>query len=145
MNVREENARQLFANAYNCAQSVLGVFCEDYGLDRDVAFRMANGLGGGIRCGEVCGAVTGAILAIGLKYGFYIEKDIEQKNLCNAKAIEFVDKFKGENGSILCRDLLDSDITVPGDFLKPEVKEAVKVVCPNMVASAVRVLESMGF
>ena len=145
MTKKEENARQLFANGYNCAQSVFASFCEEYGMDKNLALKIANGLGGGIRNGEVCGAVSGAVLAIGLKYGFYIERDIEQKNLCNAKAIEFVNKFKGENGSILCRDLLGIDIRAPEDFLTPEAKESVKKVCPEMVAAAVRALESMGF
>ena len=59
MSAREEKAKELFAKSYNCAQSVLGAFYEDEGLDNKTAFRIANGFGGGLRCGEVCGAVTG--------------------------------------------------------------------------------------
>jgi C_GCAxxG_C_C family probable redox protein len=145
MSEKVENAKRLFANGYNCAQSVLGAFCDDYGLDKKTALKLSNGLGGGIRNGEVCGAVSGAVLAIGLKYGFYIEKDIEQKNLCNKKAIDFVNAFRKENGAILCRELLGVDIRAPEDFLTAEAKDAVKNVCSNMVASAVRILEDMDF
>ena len=145
MSTREKVARNLFANGYNCAQAVLGVFCEEEGLDLNTAFRLANGFGGGVRCGELCGAVSGAILAIGLKCGFYIEQDFEQKGYCNKKSYEYIEKFKEANGSVLCRDLLGLDIRCPDDHTTQMAQEAHKTVCPEMVASAVRVLEVMEF
>ena len=86
MTGKEQKALELFSNAYNCAQSVLGVFCEDGELDRDIALKLANGFGGGLRCGEVCGAVTGAVMAIGLKCGFCVQGDLKQKAYCNKKS-----------------------------------------------------------
>ena len=140
---KEEKAVELFCKGYNCAQSTLGAFCEENGLDTEIAFKIANGFGGGMRHGEVCGAVSGAIMAIGLKCGFFVEKDFDQKNFCNKKTVEFLEHFKKENGSVFCRDLLGADIRSPDDFNKPEVKETVKTVCPKMVACAVRILEKM--
>ena len=145
MSMRKEKALELFANGYNCAQSVFGVFCEDDGLDRDVAFKLANGFGGGVRCGEVCGAVSGAILAIGLKCGFHTEQDFAQKAYCNEKSYEFVEKFKEANGSILCRELLGVDIRSPDDHRTLLAQEAFKTVCPKLIASSVDVLENMEF
>ncbi|MDR0324747.1 MAG: GNAT family N-acetyltransferase [Oscillospiraceae bacterium] len=145
MLIREEKARELFANGYNCAQSVLGVFCEEAGLDLPTAFKLSNGFGGGIRCGEICGAVTGGIMAIGLKCGFYKEKDFEQKGYCNLKTYEFIERFKEENGSVICRDLLGVDIRSPEDHMKLASQEAFKAICPKMVTSAVRLLEGMEF
>ena len=139
---REEKAVELFANGYNCAQAVLGVFCEEMGLDLATAFKLANGFGGGVRCGELCGAVSGAVMAIGLKCGFYVENDFKQKEYCNQKTFEFVEKFKEENNSVLCRDLLGVDIHCPDDHKNPVAQEAHKSICPKMVASAVRVLEN---
>ena len=141
MSAKEEKARELFANGYNCAQSVLGAFCEDLGMDMKTALMIANGFGGGIRCGEVCGAVTGAVMVIGLKHGFYIEKDFAQKGFCNKKTYEFIEKFKEANNSVLCRDLLGVDIRLPEDHNPPEVRELHKQICPEMVASAARILE----
>ena len=143
MSAREDKARDLFAKGYNCAQAVLGAFCEEAGLDIQTAFRLANGFGGGVRCGEVCGAVTGAIMAIGLKCGFYIENDMEQKAYCNQKAYDFVEAFRAENGSILCRGLLGADIFSPADHAKPEAKAAFQAICPGVVTAAVRIVESM--
>ena len=145
MSVREEKAVELFANDYNCAQAVIGAFCEGDELDQNTAFKLANGFGGGVRCGEVCGAVLGAILAIGLKCGVYIEKDLAQKAYCNKKTYEFMEKFREENGSALCRDLLGVDIRCPDDHATPSAKEANKAICPKLVASAVRIVESMDF
>jgi len=142
---REEKAVELFSNGYNCAQAVLGAFCEDNGLDINTALKIASGFGGGIRCGEVCGAVSGAIMVIGLKCGFYIQKDFEQKNYCNKKSYEFMEKFKELNGSVLCRDLLGVDIRCPDDHNTPEAREGHKNICPKLVKIAVQILENMEF
>jgi C_GCAxxG_C_C family probable redox protein len=142
---REERAVEIFDNGYNCAQAVLGAFCEEAGLDLNIAFKLANGFGGGVRCGEICGAVSGAVMAIGLKCGFYVMNDIEQKVYCNKKSFEHMEKFKEANGSVICRDLLGVDIRCPDDHNAPAAQEAHKNLCPKLVASAVRVLVGMEF
>jgi C_GCAxxG_C_C family probable redox protein len=131
MSTREEVAVELFLGGYNCAQAVLGAFCEDEGLNLNTALKLASGLGGGVRCGEICGAVSGAILSIGLKCGFYVEKDFEQKGYCNKKSYEFIEKFTEEKGSALCRDLLGVDIRCPDDHNAPLAREAHKTICPK--------------
>ena len=63
-------AGELFAQGYNCAQSVLLAFEDITGLDRETAARVASSFGGGIGgSGEVCGALTGALMALGLVVG----------------------------------------------------------------------------
>ena len=145
MSIRAEKAEELFANGYNCSQSVIGVFSEENGLEVKTAMKLANGFGGGLRCGEVCGAVTGAIMAIGLKCGFHTEGDFKQKGYCNAKSYEFIEEFKEEFGSIHCRDLLGADIQCPDDFRKPEAQKMFKQICPKLVKSAVNIVEQMEF
>ena len=62
-----EEAKALFENGYNCSQAVFLVFCEQYGLSRETAARLASSFGGGMgRLREVCGAVSGMLMAIGL-------------------------------------------------------------------------------
>jgi len=145
MSTKQEKAVGLFSGGYNCAQAVLAAFCDESGLDPDTALRLASGFGGGVRCGEICGAVSGAVMAVGLKCGFYIEKDFTQKDFCNRKTFEFLEKFKAENGSILCRDLLGADIRCPEDLREPSRQVLFTTVCPRMVADAVKILESMTF
>jgi len=142
---KEEKAAEMFSNGYNCAQAVLGVFCEEAGLDKKTALKLANGFGGGVRCGEVCGGVSGAVMAIGLKCGFHVEKDMEQKSYCNRISYEFIERFREANGSTLCRELLGVDIRHPDDFTLPDAQEAHTTKCPELVASAVRILEGMDF
>jgi C_GCAxxG_C_C family probable redox protein len=142
---KQEQAKELYANQYNCAQSVFGVFCQENGLENEIAFKLANGFGGGIRAGELCGALSGAIMVIGLKCGFFKEKDLEQKAYCNRKAYEFYEKFKQANGTVLCREILGADIACPEDHNIPAVKELHKIICPDIVAGAVTILESMEF
>ena len=144
MTIREEAALGLFENGYNCCQAVIGAFCEEAGLELNTALRLANGFGGGVRCGDICGVVSGAVMAIGLKCGFYIEGDLEQKAYCNKKAYEFIEKFKEANGSVTCRELLGVDIRSPKDHATPQGKQAHKI-CPCLVVSAVNLLESMTF
>jgi len=145
MSAREETALALFAGGYNCAQAVLGAFCEESGLDLSTALKLASGFGGGMRCGEVCGAVTGAVMVIGLQCGFYKEKDFEQKNFCNQKALAFMEAFARENGSVLCRKLLGAENFSTSMFSDPASRELFQTICPEMVASAVRLLENMEF
>jgi len=140
---KAKKAVDLFDRKYNCAQSVFAVFSEEAGLDMATALKIGNGFGGGVRCGEVCGAVTGAIMAIGLKCGFHAENDIEQKNYCNIKSTEFIEKFREAHGSEICRVLLGVDIRHPSDHNAPEARAAHKSVCPVLVASAVKILEGM--
>ena len=145
MTDREQTARELFKSNYNCAQSVFGAFCGDFGLEDHTALKIASGFGGGIRHGEVCGAVSGAVMAIGLKCGYNGRNGLDHKAYCNDKTIEFTKQFIWENGSVLCRDLLDTDIRSPEDFKNAVVREKIPSSCPAFIASAVRILEKMDF
>ena len=73
MSARTEKTTDNFANGYNCAQSVLCAFCEESGLDTDTAFRLANGLGGGVRCGEKPGILNGERHFYGCRIRWTIE------------------------------------------------------------------------
>ena len=70
MKTRSDIAVEKFLAGYNCAQAVLYPFCEDLGLDKDIALKLACGLGAGMaRKQEVCGAITGGIVTLGFKHG----------------------------------------------------------------------------
>jgi len=152
MSNREERAVGLFkgegiGNNYNCAQSVLGSFCEDYGLDLDLALKIATGFGGtATKYKGQCGAASGAVMVIGLKCGHFIKGDLETKKFCQAKSQEFIEKFNAQNASTVCHELLglEKDIVITPEEM-PNYKPLFDSVCPNLVRSAVRILESMDF
>lgn len=98
----------LFGSGYNCCQSLLTAYCENYGLDRTTALKLGTGLGGGVgHCGELCGFVSGACLLLGLKYGTDApESKLELNPIC----LEFCNAFKEKFGSVNCRDIIKRDI-----------------------------------
>ena len=104
---RAEKAKDLFLQGYNCAQATFGAFCEDYGLDFNVAMTLSAGLGGGIgRLRETCGAVTGATLAVSLAMGSFDLNNPDAKTQVYTEIRKVVDIFEAETGSIVCADML---------------------------------------
>jgi C_GCAxxG_C_C family probable redox protein len=93
--------------------------------------------------GETCGAITGAFMVIGLKYGKAKVGDDEAREQTYKLAREFVTRFKARHESIVCRDLLNCDLS------KPEEREAAHheglfdTLCPQFVGDAAEILEQM--
>ena len=138
MNEQVKKASDFFGNGLYCSQAVLGTFCEKYGVDEKLAFKISCGLNSGVRCADVCGAVSGAILVIGLKYG-------DDKAVCNLKTEEYIKTFKEKNGSIICRDLLGCDISTPDGKEKAITENLFSTRCMDMVISAVQILDDLGY
>ena len=140
---KSEKALELFANNFNCSQAVLTAFAADLGLDEKLALMIGTQFGGGARNGEMCGAVSGALMVLGLKYGHYESDNSEQKSRAYSIASEYTKRFKELNGSIVCRDLLGYDLTIPEDMACIKEKNLFGKVCPEMIGSAVEVLEGI--
>lgn len=140
---RADRAIELFNNNFNCSQAVFTVFATEYGISEELALKLATSFGGGARSGEMCGAVSGALMVLGLKYGHFIAENNEQKQKAYSLGQEFVRRFKEKNNSIVCRDLLGYDLSKPDEFEIIASKGLFKTICPNMVRSAVNILEQM--
>lgn len=143
MTYKSKKAAELFNKNFNCAQSVLAAFCEDYGVDIQTGFKLAAAFGGGVRSGEICGAVSGAAMVIGLKYGQFSPDDLESKSKCNAKTIEFITAFRKQNDSIVCGQLLGYDANDPEAREKNKVHQ--KQLCTGLVEYAAKLLEDLGY
>jgi C_GCAxxG_C_C family probable redox protein len=142
---KTEYVSETFTGGLNCAQSVFAAFSEDYGLDRETAIKIASALGGGVRCGEICGAVTGAALVIGLKNGYKSADDQAGKELCAGEIKQFTDRFRAENGALVCRDILGVDTSEDEGRKYALEHNLFNTVCVDMVTSAVEILEDMGY
>lgn len=140
---RKEEAIQIHESGFNCSQAVLGVFCEELGLDLGTAYRISSGFGGGMRRGEVCGAVTGALMALGLRYGFFIEGDTENKDKIAVLTQEFLKRFEAMNGSFICKDLLGYNSSIEEEKAIIVEKGLFDTVCPKAIIDAVTILEEM--
>ncbi|MBR6572809.1 MAG: C_GCAxxG_C_C family protein [Clostridia bacterium] len=145
MSAKTEKAKELFMQGYNCSQAVVGAFCEDLGLDLETAMKLSSSFGGGMgRLREVCGAVSGAFMVAGLKYGYSDPTDKTAKTQHYKLIQDMAAKFKEQNGSIICRELLGvgdkKETFVPEDRTKEYYK---KRPCAELVEIAAKITEEM--
>ena len=143
--MKTEYGAETFLGGFNCAQAVFSSFSEEYGLGAATALKIAGGLGSGARKGELCGAVSGAVLVIGLKHGQQTKEDTGAKQKCAEETEEFMRRFLSANGSIVCRDLLECDVSTLEGREKALAKKLFATRCKGFVVSAIEILEDMGY
>lgn len=139
----EEKARELFLEGYNCTQAVVAAFCDEMNIDKETALRMASSFGGGMgRLREVCGTVSGMFLVAGYYYGYDDPKDFQAKSRHYERIQELAARFRKENQSIVCRELLGLKEKQSSPAPEPRTEEYYKKrPCPELAACAARILE----
>ena len=142
MSTKGEQAKALFQQGYNCAQAVVGAYAEELGLDFDMAMQLSSGFGGGIgRMREVCGTVSGMVMVAGLRCG-KDTRDMVQKQELYQTVQKLAERFREENGSIICKELLGLEgkdkSPVPSERTTAYYK---KRPCSELVAMAASILE----
>ena len=142
MSERFERAMALHADAYNCAQVVIGAIAQEQGFDLTTALGFAASFGGGLRMGEVCGAACGAVMAIGRVYGQIYPGDVAAKGQCGLVTGQFMQEFARRMGALRCVDLLGGDQRDPA--LADQIAARKKEVCPRCIQTALEILEEMG-
>jgi C_GCAxxG_C_C family probable redox protein len=134
-------AAGLFDRGFNCAQSVLASFTPRLGISRRKALKLASMLGGGVaRRGQVCGAVSGGLLALGLGCG---ADEPAGKEAAYALGQDFLTRFEGRYGSLLCAELLDGNISTPEGRRLLHERGAFARLCPNYVHHAAEIVEQL--
>ena len=137
-------SENLFCEGYNCAQAVLCAFEDVTGLNRENAALIASSFGGGLaRMREVCGAVSGAAIVLGLARGYSSPKDHDAKTAHYHLVQEFAARFREENGSIICRELLGGAAGHGPDPEKRSESYYRKRPCPALVRQAAEILDSL--
>ena len=144
-----EKAKDNFLHGYTCAQAVLAAFQDEKwfkesGLSVETAMKLASSFGGGMgRLREVCGAVSGMFMAFGLAHGFSAPPESQNAKADHYKCIqELAARFREENGSIVCRELLAGTDNNPGSHV-PEARTAEyykKRPCPDLCKCAADIL-----
>ena len=144
MNVQEKGqlAKSYFEQGYNCAQAVLLAFCKETGFTPERSAKLASAFGGGMgRMREVCGAVSAMLMVEGLLQGYDDPKAKEEKTELYARVRTLADRFREQNGSIICRDLLLETEVTPG--FEPEQRTEAyyqRRPCGCYVEDAARIL-----
>lgn len=142
---RIEKAYALFMKGYNCAQSVTAAFADLYGLTEEQALLASASFGGGMgRMRLTCGTVTGMFLLAGLESGTINPDNRELKARNYAMVRELAERFKAENGSIVCSELLQmgnkTESAMPSERTAAYYK---KRPCPELVRCAARIYAQM--
>lgn len=138
-----EKAVEYYNHNFNCSQGVFTSFATEMGIDEKLALKLATNFGGGGRKGELCGAVAGALMVLGLRCGHCDSGDMEGKTSAYAISTEFMNRFIKKNGYIVCRELLEYDLTKAEDKLIIEEQKLFRTFCPKMVESAAEILDEM--
>lgn len=162
IDLREKRAMELFREGYNCCQSVALAFADVIGdrtgMTEEQIAAVTSGFGGGFaRMREVCGSVSGMTFVAGALIP--ASADPAAHGTASAAAHESVSaketrranyalvqkmasRFREENGSMICRELLGIRISgkespMPSDRT-PEYYAARP--CERLVGSAARIL-----
>ncbi|MBM3293591.1 MAG: C_GCAxxG_C_C family protein [Candidatus Aminicenantes bacterium] len=141
---KAERAAATFQEGFSCSQAVLTAFSDDFGLDRDVALRISQALGGGLaHLGEACGAVTGAFMVIGLKHGRTRAEDLAARDKTYAVMQEFARKFRDLHCSLTCRCLLGCDIGTAEGMKAALEKNLFQTLCLHYVKDAAEIVDAL--
>ncbi len=140
---RGKKATEYFLSGYNCTQAVALAFSDLLDMDRSLLLRMSSSFGGGMgRLREVCGTVSGMFLVAGMLYGYEDPKAYEEKAAHYGRIQELAARFREQQGSIVCRELLGlsskQDDPVP-ERRTPEYYQ--KRPCPQLAGLAAAILE----
>ncbi|MDD3115082.1 MAG: C-GCAxxG-C-C family protein [Anaerovibrio sp.] len=117
---------------YNCAQSVALTYEDLTDISPEHLFKLTEGFGlGGGNMQGTCGAVSGAIALTGLLNSCGDLEHPSTKAQTYAMTREILDKFKEQNGSVLCHELKGAGT---GKVLRS---------CPDCIMDACELFESL--
>ena len=140
---RVQKAVEYFMEGFGCGQSVAAAFADLYGFTPEQAKMIGAGFGGGVgRLRMMCGAVSGLVILAGMKDGQNEGSDRQGKAACYKVVQDLLERFKEENGSIICAELLGIKGPVPpGNFVPAErnAEYYKRRPCAAKVESAARI------
>jgi C_GCAxxG_C_C family probable redox protein len=119
------------------------VYGRRFGLERDLALRIASGFAGGMRMAATCGSVTGAVMVLGLRHATGECHTVKGREPVYAAMQAFLAHFEARNGTVVCRDLLGCDISTPEGAQAAKDRGLYKTICPQTVRDAAEILEQM--
>lgn len=138
--IRARDAQIDHDSGFNCAQSVLMQFSEDFGMPRETAAKLASGFGGGMRMGKTCGALTGALMVLGLAHGFDTA-ELKLKHNMELLTQDMITDFHNLHGCTDCKDILGIDVTDPEARAKAREMGIFAAKCPLVIDTAVKLVE----
>lgn len=134
-----------FKSGYNCAQAVVMAYDDIMDLSVEALAKIAAPFGGGMgRMREVCGTVSGMTFIAGAILPAINPQNLEERKANYALVQHFAERFRQENGDIVCRRLLGlepmaerSETPMPSQRTEEYYR---KRPCAEYVASAARIV-----
>lgn len=134
-----------FKSGYNCAQAVVMAYDDIMDLSVEALAKIAAPFGGGMgRMREVCGTVSGMTFIAGAILPAINPQNLEERKANYALVQHFAQRFRQENGDIVCRRLLGlepmaerSETPMPSQRTEEYYR---KRPCAEYVASAARIV-----
>ena len=119
-------AHELHEGGFNCAQAVACACAPLVGASEELAFKMTEGLGGGMGgFTETCGAISGGAAVIGFASSDGPHNP-KTKGATYKQVRQLVARFGEQNGSTLCKEL------------KGQTGGPVLRTCPGCVDDGIR-------
>lgn len=127
---RKDLAVEKFMKGFNCAQAVVCAYAQDFNLDEESAFRLAEGFGSGIPgLGNVCGACSGMIMVTSLKNCEKKDLDNPTKTKTYPQVRNVVNEFIDRMGAAECSTLLKTKDCTLINGKRAGCIECVKCAC----------------
>lgn len=82
-------------------------------------------------------------MVLGMKYGQCDPGDADSRLKTNDITVRFLEKFRKENGSYICRELLGCDLATYEGKQYAKEHNLFTEFCPQMVISAVKMAEEL--
>lgn len=144
MNTRGRAAEENFYRGYNCSQAVLLAFADILGMDEGALLSVSAPFGGGVgRTRHICGTLSGALMAAGLLLYDPAQVTGEQKSALYARVQALIARFRAENGSHICAELLAAAGIDPSATPEAEARTPAyykKRPCPALCRAAADML-----
>lgn len=125
------------------SQAFVAAYGDLFGISQETALKIACGFSGGIGLtGEVCGMVTGAVMLLGLKNGpaNVGRKKSYEKTVELAK--QFSKDFRTQHKTVVCRELIQCDISTPEQYAKAHENTKTWEICFQGAKTIVDLLEN---
>ena len=125
------------------SQTLLAAYGDLFGISEEMAMKVASGFSGGLgHTGEVCGMVTAAIMLLGLKNGPNTAERGENYKRSVELADQFSKDYRARHQSVVCRELIQFDISTPELYARAHEIEGIWDVCREGLKTIVDLLEN---
>jgi C_GCAxxG_C_C family probable redox protein len=141
---RPSIARDYMVTHNNCAQAIVATYATEIGFSENELIHLAFPFGAGFGMqGLICGALSGAAMILGAKYGKILQGDENYMEKIYGMTQELFGRFRKINGTILCKELIQFDLSKPDDVLEARKKGVFTTRCPDFVFQTSEILEEL--